>query len=224
MVDDKSEGMLKLERTLDDEIFTIWGKDAFLDGITCHDKFAKAKYKILWILKEVNDRDNRNHNRREFHAQVQGVQTFYNIMRVCYAILNNIERYDKKLLAISKDECLINNCIVLDEIAIINVKKSGGRNITMPGTIDREYLKQDVKSFLIKQIDFINPQIIINSSGVKQLFIDLSNGNYLKDNGELYSIANNRIIIDTGHPLMAPTEYYCNQILKIVFENINKIN
>jgi hypothetical protein len=73
-------------------------------------------------------------------------------------------------------------------------------------------------------INFINPQIIINSSGVEQLFIDLSNGNYSKDNGELYSIANNKIIIDTGHPLRAPTEYYCNQILKIVFENLNKIN
>jgi hypothetical protein len=224
MAENLLEKVLKTERTLDNEILSIWGEDAFLDGITCHEKYFKAKYKILWILKEVNDRDNRNHNRREFHAKVQGIQTFYNIMRVCYAILNGFERYDKKLLEISKDECLINNCIVLDEIAIINVKKSGGKNITPPGTISQEYLKHDVKQFLIKQIDFINPQIIINSSGVKQLFIDLSNNNYTKNNGELYSIANNRIIIDTGHPLMAPTEYYCNQILKIVFENINKIN
>jgi hypothetical protein len=173
MNNDVMEEALEIERALDHEIFKIWGEDAFLDGITCHKKFNKAKYKILWILKEVNDRDNKNHNRREFHGKVQGVQTFYNIMRVCYAILNGIEKYDKNTLAISRDECLINNCIVLDEIAIINVKKSGGKSVTYPGAIEREYMKPDVKQYLIKQINFINPQIIINSSGVKQLFLDL---------------------------------------------------
>jgi len=215
-----------MENELDQEIIKIWGEKAFLDGITCYDKYIKAKYKILWILKEVNDTNNKekDQNRREFHAKVQGSQTFYNIMRVCYAILNGIEKYDKKLLAISKDECLINDSIVLDEIAIINVKKSGGISVTASGAIDKEYMKQDVKQFTLKQINFINPQIIINSSGVKQLFYDLCNNNYEKSNGELYSIHNNRIIIDTGHPLMAPTEYYCNQILNIVNGNIYKLD
>jgi hypothetical protein len=214
------------EKEFDQEINKIWGERAFLDGITCYENFYKTKYKILWILKEVNNTNNKekDQNRREFHGKVQGSQTFYNIMRVCYAILNGIEKYDKNLLAISKDECLINDCIVLDEIAIINVKKSGGLNFTAPGTIDREYMKQDVKKFIHKQIDFINPHIIINSSGARQLFYDLCNNNYVKNKGELYSIFKNRIIINTGHPLMAPTEYYCNQILNIVFENIDKIN
>ena len=140
----------KMENTLDEEILKIWGENAFIDGITCHEKFCNAKYKILWILKEVNEQNSKDRNRREFHAKVQGSKTFYNIMRVCYAILNGIETYDKKILSISKDECLINDSIVLDEIAIINVKKSGGGNSTPPGTIDIEYKKQDVKEFILK--------------------------------------------------------------------------
>jgi len=226
MLNDSFDEILRKEKALDAEVLNIWGENAFLDGITCYEKFIKAKYRILWILKEVNNTNNKEkeHNRRKYHYSVQGSKTFYNIMRVCYAIFNSIEKYDKKLLAISKDECLINDSIVLDEIAIINVKKSGGNSITIPGSIDREYKKQGVKQFLMKQIDFINPHIIINSSRVLQLYKDLCNDNYSKINGELYSIYNNRLIIDTGHPLMAPTKYYCDQILKIVFENINKIN
>jgi hypothetical protein len=216
----------KIESSLDEEILKIWGEDAFFDGITCHEKFLKAKYRILWILKEVKNKDNKEkyQNRREFHGIVQGSQTFYNIMHICYAILNGIKSYDEKLLAISKDECLINDCIVLDEIAIINVKKSSdGINKTPKGTIDREYQKQDVKQFLMKQINFINPHIIINSSGAIQLFKDLCNDNYSENNAEFYSVFNNRLIIDTSHPLGAPKKYYCDQILKIVFENINNI-
>ena len=112
---------------------------------------------------------------------------------------------------------------VLDEIAIINVNKSGGASSTPAGKMDLEYKRDGVKDFLFRQIEFINPDIIINSHDVSQFFLDQAGNNEIKKiNGEQYSMNNERLIIWTSHPNRAPKESYCNNILNIVNDNWKK--
>lgn len=167
-----AEEYLKIENEMDAEMATIWEKP-YLDGITDFENYKKATTKLLWILKEPNSIG--GGNQRVFHKDVRDYSrwksTFGNIMRVSYAILEKIDEY-KKIPEIDTKECTINNKPVLNEIAIINVNKSGGGSITPSGKLDVEYRRKNVKEYLFKQIELINPQIIINTHDVYQFFKD----------------------------------------------------
>jgi hypothetical protein len=208
------EQYLSMEKALDKEMASVW-PNTFYDGIADYDKYCKAKYKILWILKEVNKRDEKYHDFREFYKIVEKEQTYYNIMRVSYAMLNDMTEYDEKKLHIS-DESLIDDEPVLDQIAIININKSGGGSTSNQNFLEGEYGRNGVKELLFKQIELIDPQIIINCHHVRNFFMDqIGSAKHEKDHGELYAFTGKRLIIDTGHPLMAHTQSYCDQILKI---------
>jgi hypothetical protein len=138
-------------------------------------------------------------------------------MPVSYGILDGDKNFDE-IPPINKEECLIGeNAIVLDQIAIININKSGGPNSTPPGKMDKEYKRAGVKEFLLKQIKFINPEIIINAHRVRQFFVDQTRGNEIKKiNAEEYAVNKNQLIIWTRHPNRAKKISYCNNILNIV--------
>jgi hypothetical protein len=207
----------KQQEILDNEMSKIWEKP-FLDGITKYELYQKTPIKILWILKEPNGMGGGNH--RIFHQDIRDYNrwksTYGNIMRVSYGILEGIRSY-KEIPPINTKECEIADAIVLDEIAIININKSGGRSTTPLGKMEKEYNRVGVKDFLFKQIEFINPDIIINTHGVKQFFIDQVGNNEIKKiNAEEYARNKNRLIIWTTHPNRAPIESYCNNILNII--------
>jgi len=211
------EEYLKIENEMDVEMAKIWEKP-YLDGITDFENYKKATKKLLWILKEPNSIG--GGNQRVFHKDVRDYSrwkgTFGNIMRVSYAILENIDEY-KKIPEINIKDCTINNKQVLNEIAIININKSGGGSVTPYGKLDIEYRRNNVKDYLLNQIELINPQIIINTHDVYQFFKDQVGNNEIKKiNGEQYSKNKNRLIIWTSHPNRAPKESYCNNILNIV--------
>jgi hypothetical protein len=219
---------IKKQEELDIEMGKIW-ESPFFDGITDYDMYCKAPLKILWILKEPNNAGKNSQNggnQREFHKDVRDYEhwqaSFCNIIRVAYGILVGKKEY-KEIPPINTKECMIeedgDEFFVLDEIAIINVNKSGGGNVTPQGKLDIEYKREGVKDFLFKQINFIDPHIIINSHGVYQFFKDQVGNNEIKQiYGEQYSKIENRLIIWTSHPNRAPKESYCNNILKIVRE------
>jgi hypothetical protein len=205
------------QATLDKEILEIW-ETPYFDGITDYEKYIKAPVKVLWILKEPNGKQGGNH--REFHKDVRDyprwMATFGNIMRVSYGILNEIYDFND-IPKIDKSECAIEDQFILDEIAIININKSGGESKTPPGKMDEEYRREEVKEFLKKQIEFIDPQIIINTHRVYQFFADQIGQNKIeKINGEHFGRNNDCLIIDTSHPNRAHSESYCNNILRIV--------
>jgi hypothetical protein len=206
------------QNELDNEISKIWEHPHF-DGIIHYELYQKARIKLLWILKEPSN--TKGGNSREFCLNVKDYNpywqnTFGNIMRVAYGILDGDKDYTE-IPPINKKECTIGDSIILDEIAIININKSGGGKITLPGKLDREYERAGVKEFLLKQIEFIAPEIIINSHGVRPFFIDQTGGNETKKiNAEEYAVNNNRLIIWTTHPTRAEPKSYCNNILNIV--------
>jgi hypothetical protein len=96
------------------------------DGITNPERFVKAPFKILWILKEANDPDGSGWDLREFHRNVTVYsnwrRTYSKIMDVSYGIINGITEYKKLPDELSKMS-------VLEDVAIINVKKIGGNSL-----------------------------------------------------------------------------------------------
>jgi hypothetical protein len=212
------DDFLKQQNELDVEISKIWEYPHF-DGITDYELYKKAPVKLLWILKEPSNTIAENSresclNVKDYSPYWQN--TFANIMRVAYAILDGDKDY-AEIPSINKKECTIGDSIILDEIALININKSGGSKITLPGKLNREYKRAGVKEFLLKQIEFINPEIIINSHGVRPFFNDQTGGNETKKiNAEEYAVNNNRLIIWTTHPTRAEPKSYCNNILNIV--------
>jgi hypothetical protein len=210
---------------LDEEIKKTWGEDSFLDGITNFEKYQRAKVKILWILKEVNNRDGRHHNRREYHEKYATQKTYLNMMLVCHAILHSLPEYDKNILTITKDETLIEgkgleDGVVLDHIAIINVNKGqDGKSSTPSGKLQNMYINNpQIKTFLLKQIDFINPQIIINTHDCDALSKDLIGKDKFKKIYDCnYEINNNRLILQYWHPgIPMDEEEYCSALIKTV--------
>jgi len=212
------DDFLRQQKELDEEISKIWEHPHF-DGIADYELYKKARVKLLWILKEPSNTI--GGNSREFCLNVKDYSpywqnTFANIMRVAYGILDGDKDY-AEIPTINEKECTIGDSIILDEIAIININKSGGGKITLPSKLNREYKRIGVKDFLLKQIDFISPDIIIHSHGVYQFFLDQTGGNEIKKiNAEEYAVNNNRLIIWTSHPNRAEPKSYCNNILKIV--------
>ena len=223
---------LKHEKEMDIEMAKIW-ENPFLDGITNYQMYVKAPVRILWILKEPNnsgENSRKGGNQREFHKDIRDYvywqSSYANIIRVAYGILAGKKEYNE-IPPINTKECMIeengDEWFVLDEIAIINVNKSGGASSTPAGKMDLEYKRDGVKDFLFRQIQFINPDIIINSHGVYQFFLDQAGNNEIKKiNAEEYSVDNKRLMIWTGHPNRAPKEKYCNNILNIVNNNLEE--
>jgi len=231
------EEFIQKQTELDHEMAKIW-ENPFLDGVTDYDNYIKAPKKILWILKEPNnsgENSRKGGNQREYNIDPRDYkywkQTYPNIMRASYGILSKLKNYSE-IPPIDMEQCLIKDknddeeYFVLDEIAIINVKKSGGGSATDKKSLEMEYKREGVKEFLFKQIEFINPDIIINAHGVYDFYYDQTfneelegslstgfSGNYVQS-----SINNNRLIILTKHPNNRDTtaEDYCNNILEVV--------
>jgi hypothetical protein len=228
------DDFLKQQAELDKEMKKIWGNPS-LDGITCYEEYQKTPIKILWILKEPHG-DSEKNTYRDFLSNPKNyyphwMQTQGNIMRVSYAILVNADEKAviiddfNKIPKINTDDCEIepgNN--ILEAIAVINLKKKPGGKRTDHRVLEREYRRDGVRDFLLKQIEFINPKVIINCHRVMDFINDQLGGNVLnKINGEGYGFNDGRLIINTGHPNVHGTttnENYCNNILNIVNDKI----
>ena len=217
----------KKEKELNKEAGVIWGR-SFLDGIIDYKSYIDAPVKLLWILKEPHG--NSYIDLRDYYSYPKGyyprwMSTCGNLMRLSWAILENAQRkadiYNfSQIPKIDTKECTIDGAFVLEYVAIININKHGGGTSTKKAIIDREYNRKNVKEFLLKQIELINPKIIINCHRVTNFINDQLGGNILNIiNGDGYGFNNGRLIIDTGHPNVRGTitnKDYCNNILNII--------
>lgn len=201
------------EDFFDEEIRKTWGDDATFDGITCIEEYNSAPVKILWILKEANNGDEENpilFYQREFHKDItkqnrEGKNypwwnTYSNLLYASYGILHNevfknfngMEDLDKKTAKIDDE-------YVLSKIAFINVKKGSGGSSSNSNQIEKNYIEN--KEVLLKQIEGINPDVIINCSKVTQLTTDLKISN-------LYNL-----VLEKGHPMAKSPWIYVDDIL-----------
>jgi hypothetical protein len=208
----KMNEFLKKEEELDRELSSIWGEYSIVDGITDYAKYDKCNTKILWILREPNTGGiKQKWNHRVFHKDDytkynKWKATYKNIILVSYGILKGMYKVESILPDFDEKSGKIGDSNVLEEIAIINVKKTGGKSTSNRGELNREYARPEVKEFLFKQIEFIKPDIIINAHGITAFTDDQE------------EILKERLIIKTYHPAQTrlPRNLYCNNTLNLV--------
>ncbi len=166
-----------------------------LDGITNYDQFGKSGLKILWIMKEANQSKGQHQDDlRVFHRNVKGYarwrRTYKIIIKSTYGILHHLNFDDVP------DESNISD--VLNEIAFINVKKTGGGSSSNWTTIAEHYNKN--KNLILEQITCIEPDIIINASRVEDLSNILAISEWRQVEAFKVAKAKNAIIIHAYHP------------------------
>ena len=144
--------------------------------------------------------------------------TFRNIIYSTFGILNNFVRW-KKIEDFRDNNELID---ILQNIALINIRKLPGNARSDDRKIGKAYTAH--KLLLLKQIEIINPDIIIGGGTINYLYTDLklSKANKKKltklENinscPKAYFTTDNKIIIETCHPAASVNqEVYCNNII-----------
>ncbi|MBU1082517.1 MAG: hypothetical protein KKB59_18670 [Spirochaetes bacterium] len=187
---------------------------AIYDGIIDTVKYYTAKYRILWILKEPNDLELKNNivvgggwdlcdvikniSWLDQSKKKNGLTVFRRLSQCSNYILNTnnyTENYSKEEMWQS-----------FKSTAYINIKKTpGGKNVSNY-EIQKAYI--ECREILHKQIESINPQIIIGCNTLsyfssyyefdKKKKIQFNN---LKLAKKGYYINNDKLFIDISHPL-----------------------
>jgi hypothetical protein len=179
------------------------------DGIIDEDLFEKQRAKILFVCKESSIS---NENLRDIRLHGSGSIRFsLSIADWSYGLLNNFPLYDTINMKKRKE--------ALKCVAIMNLKKSVGKSVS-----DRKEIEQhirDNKQFLLRQIEIINPDIIIG--GVTyftywQYLFDVNS--YFKTGHGIKALEWNGIpIIDFYHPSVSAGRALTYSLLKQVFES-----
>ncbi|WP_010252962.1 hypothetical protein [Treponema primitia] len=166
-------------KELDAEFAKRYSDKVIVDGIVGwgydNNIYFDSDIRILWILKEGNQPENEK-KKCEFRDLLFEVakgdypnapwwkHTYGLVAKVSYGIL-----FDKKNYNDVPDEEDIKD--IFKEIAVINVKKTAGSSSANPNEIEQFY--NNDKDLLIRQINALKPDIIINCSRVRSLFDDL---------------------------------------------------
>jgi hypothetical protein len=237
----------EINQELEIELIKEFGTDSSLDGILNLEEYNKTTPKILWILKEGNwgeeylgntdDDAKASKEDAEKHIEQKQLEmknyydnvpkgyskwraTFENISYINHGIIEGVDKYDD--MTNIDNEAKIDGTYYINKVAFINVKKAPGGSVADHKLISESYNKH--KDFIIKQIETINPDIIINCSGVKEITTDLSNG-YLLNEEFNFVKTNDRIILNMYHPAYpyrngkSSSEEYVNKCLQIINEN-----
>ena len=197
------------------------------DGIVDIKKYLSSTFKILWILKEPHDKG--EHGKFDMRHLLQGAKsknglnpnmksTFTNIIYSTYGILNDFTCWND-IDDFRNNHDLID---VLQNIAIINIRKLPGKNKSNEKEIANNY--QKYKSIILKQIDVYDPDVIIGGGTIHHLYTDLKLSesekkilikfNNIKNHPKAYFTAKNKIIIETCHPnARVKHEQYCDNII-----------
>jgi len=180
--------ILRMQQIHDGGMRQIWAGQTAKDGIVSPADYLAASVRILWVLKERNEKgacagteqcDNRDY--WEYCARYNPTywrKTAQAMALVSWAILNGADFAGTQHLpeVTSDPEGVVQVAgeDVLRKIAVINVKKSVGGSRSRQGEIYGNYRNEQKREFLQRQIASICPDIVINASGVTDLSEDLA--------------------------------------------------
>jgi len=191
-----------------------------IDGIINKELYEKAKYKILWILKEPNDKDSNEKwtyqdyfSKKEIERKIGTEEDTlrYRMMKKIiwnsYGLLHDNTLFDEIENQI-EDERIYS---ITEEIAYINIKKTPGGGAAIYKEI-KAYYEQN-KDLLIEQIKAFKPNIII-FGGTLTFFeyedLEKANLDIRKDNKfhsmngtsrmSFYDISEDVLLIHAYHP------------------------
>lgn len=188
------------------------------DGIVNVEAYKNARFRILWIMKEVNEPslkkgirggwDMRKFIQSELTEYPKWKQTYLPIIYSTWGILNGFCKWEERP-KINDNPWMIE---VLRNIAFINLKKLPGYSVSSPAVIMDAYEKN--KNLILDQIKLIDPQIIIGGGTLHYLYKDLVlSFDIMEKKGS--SIKASRLYISHYHPNQRKIngkEYY-NDIL-----------
>jgi hypothetical protein len=205
---------------LKDQVSGATGKP---DGIINIEKYLNAELRIMWVLKEINsDGDGYEWNMIDTIKDWSGKsipidwrKTFDNILYTTNGILTSTLWEDQP----DQDE---NPEIThqLSKIAYCNVKKVPGTSQTNMSKLKRYY--ETSKKLVLKQINELEPQIIIFGNTYDIIEPDLSNLDYKTakyKTMEAY-FSPEQIMINAYHPqyFKIDPKDYCNDIINAVLD------
>jgi len=184
-----------------EELLTEWsqrkhhqGHCFIKDGIIDSTRWKSASPRVLFLLKEARHEGSSWDLREFIRESGPKSPTFWNAAYWCYAIhhiaLGQVPRFPIEKQ--SKDEA----AELFRSSAVVNIKKSGGTVQSVHDDLER-YGQQD-GSYIKKQIDLIDPQIVICGYTwcyVKHLWPDAQDGGY-----DLVLRVGGRVFIDFWHP------------------------
>jgi hypothetical protein len=217
----------------------VEGLKPVVDGIINIEDYVNAKYKILWILKEVHDEwvVNKETGKKQcggwnltcagedtpdgLYARIKNEpKTIYEflvprrIMLASYCIFSGTTDVIKNR---NEDEMFK----ALSSVAYINIKKIPGGASADPKQIQEAYDAN--KTLLKKQIVTYNPDIIICGNTLQyfsnDIFFEKKNRTEIDPGSQFcYYPLENRIYINTNHPAHKPAdkEFWYNRIGQIV--------
>ncbi len=154
--------MTKTEKLTD--LFDRWksefypNEDFYKDGIINEDFFKNAKKKILFITKEPNAINHDKNEDRSFVTEWNTTMPTYpfshRIAEWTYGILNEFPVYAEAAKNAMKED-------MLKKIAFMNLKKTGGTGNSALHTFSDLMKDKKHLEFIHKQIEIIEPEIII---------------------------------------------------------------
>lgn len=124
------------------------------DGIVDENQYLSSKYKILYVMKEVNGGE--DWDLRKFLYDGGRSQTWDNVARWTQGILNLDKEYNWEDLLVNNDE---RRKTYLKKIGSINLKKTGGGYTSVDKEISKAAMEN--REIIKKQIELYNPDIII---------------------------------------------------------------
>lgn len=167
------------------------------DGIVSEEEYLDSKYKILYIMKEVNG--GAGWNLKDFLYKGGRSQTWDNVARWTEGLLNINQEYNWSYLEENNEN---RRKYYLKKIGVINLKKTSGhhtadnKKISMAASENRNLIK--------KQVDLYNPDIIIccgTADDFVKNYFDSKFVNWsMTKRGIQYIKCNNKIIVSFAHP------------------------
>lgn len=171
--------------------------DIIDDGVASEEEYLFAKYKIMYVLKEVNG--GKGWSLREFVREGGRAQTWDNIARWTEAILNlDLE----KPWSYWENNNEARRKTILKKICVVNVKKTSGGYTSHADEVYRAAL--DNSGILQKQLRLYNPDIII-CCGTERAFVDACYKNQelnweMTSRGIWYFVKKGTVVISFAHP------------------------
>ncbi len=189
------------------------------DGVMQPDEYFSREIRIAWVLKEAYDKEDGTGGDWSYFdlydriIDLVNVQSFKPIIQTSYSIQNNfikyenLDEYDREMIQIIKS------------VAIINTQKLPARNHS--STNDRD-LHQSIKKYsdlLERQLNFINPNVIIFGNTFKYYkdLLKIEDSEIVKGN-VWYVSKDGKLYISAYHPSQTQTSKkdYVNDIVSVV--------
>jgi hypothetical protein len=199
--------------------------DPITDGVVDIDRYLSSSPKMLWILKEPwEDLEDGEGGggwsvTKDLVAKGQFGDrgTYASMAYVTYSVFNNYTNYSD-IPYVTKDSKVGES---LKNIAYINVNKFPGKRTSSPANVEFYYRRN--RNVLKRQIDTINPDIVIGGNTLHLFFDDfgLKSDEFKSEGSASFCCQDGRLYIWAYHPAQWSVKKcaYVDDIVTVIKKN-----